>query len=242
MREYELGTWAEIPTPYATHIMMKAGFDFAIVDMEHGIIEYELAQNMVFTAHSVNKKIYIRVPAIEEPWILRALDTGCDGIVFPQVARAEDVKRIVQYSYFSPIGDRGFNPYIAAGNYHNVSKKYFKEENDRIKIAVILEGKEAFEQIDEILSFPQIDVIYIGQYDLSVALGIPGEIENPILLKIMDEIVQKSLAVDKKVGCMVHSASEAKKIISKGFQFVVYKVDTGILYDAVNGFVQDVKG
>lgn len=236
-----IGTWAEIPTPYATHIMSKAGLDFTILDMEHGIIGYELAQNMIFASHSENKYAYIRVPAIEEPWVLRALDTGCDGIVFPQITGTEDIEKIIDLSYFAPQGNRGFNPYITAGGYAGGKKDYFKTENDRIQIAIILEGRKAFDNLDDILKYSEIDIVYIGQYDLSVALGVPGDITHPTVLEVMNNAVKQIHKAQKRAGCMVHGVNEAKRYSEQGFDFIVYKVDSGILYQSVHDFVKEVK-
>lgn len=241
MNDVLIGTWAEIPTPYATHILSKAGLDFVIIDMEHGIIGFEQAQNMIFAAHSVKKAAYIRVPVIEEAWILRALDTGCDGIVFPQVSGIKDIEEIIRLSYFTPKGERGFNPYITAGGYAGGKKDYFETENARIKIAVILEGKEAFDHLDTILKYEEIDIIYIGQYDLSIALGVPGEVTHPLVLEKMRSAVSEICRSGKMAGCMVHSVNEAKEYIEQGFHFIVYKVDTGILFESVKGFVEGVK-
>ena len=114
-------------------------------------------------------------------------------------------------------------------------------ENKRVKLGIILEGKEAFDNLDTILQYKEIDVIYIGQYDLSMALGIPGDVTNSKVLKLMEETVKKVTRAGKKAGCMVHSVDEAKKIISEGFSFVVYKVDSGILFQCVDTFVKGVK-
>lgn len=235
-----LGTWAEIPSPYVTNVMAKAGFDFSIIDMEHGIIDFNIAQNMVFSAHAARKQVYIRVPAIEEAWVTRTLDTGCDGIVFPGVSSLEDVKEIVRLCCFTPDGERGFNPFVPAGDYHKVPSDYFKTENERIKIGIILEGKEVFNQLDDILSIPQIDILYIGQYDLSMALGVPGDVANPKVIDLMDYTVKKSNMAHKSVGCMVHSIQEADEAILKGFSFIVYKVDCDILFESVKSFVEGV--
>ena len=240
MKNIQIGTWAEIPTPYATNIMAKAGLDFSIIDMEHGVIDFELAQNMVFAAHSEGKKAFIRVPAIEEAWILRALDTGCDGMVFPQVSSMNDIDKIIEYSYFAPIGKRGFNPYISAGGYTSVDGEYFERENKRIQICVILEGKEVFDNLDRIVQYEEIDIVYIGQYDLSMALGIPGDVTNQAVLELMDKAVKVINDAGKSAGCMVHSVDEAKKIINQGFSFIVYKVDSGILFQCMNDFVKGV--
>lgn len=240
MKEIKIGTWAEIPSPYVTHIMMKAGFDFSIIDMEHGVVDFETTQNMIFAAHAEKKEAYVRVPAIDEAWILRTLDMGCDGMIFPQVSTTDQISKIITYSCFSPIGSRGFNPYIAAGGYGPVSKTYYSDENKRIKLGIILEGKEVFDKLDEILSFKEIDIFYIGQYDLSMALGVPGQIDHPLVLKYMDEAVKKIRKANKYAGCMVHSIEDAKNVINQGFQFIVYKVDTGILYTSINNFVKGV--
>lgn len=236
-----IGTWAEIPTPYTIDIMLKAGFDFTIIDMEHGIIDFETAQNMVFAAHGNQKEIYIRVPTIDESWILRAIDTGCDGIIFPQVTRREDIEKVVEYSRFAPIGKRGFNPYVTVGGYTGVSSDFFEKENKRLKIGIILEGKQAFDNIVEILRCPEIDIVYIGQYDLSVAMGVPGDVNHRTVLEIMENAVQKINKYGKMAGCMVHNKEDARKFIKQGFSFVVYKVDSGILYQSVYQFVRGIK-
>ena len=234
MKKIQLGTWAEIPAPYATNIMAKAGLDFSIIDMEHGVIDFELAQN------SEAKKAFIRVPAIEEVWVLRALDMGCDGIIFPQVSSINDIDKIIEYSYFAPVGKRGFNPYISAGGYSSVDNEYFDRENKRVQIGIILEGREIFESLERIVQYEEIDVIYIGQYDLSMALGIPGDVTNQVVLELMEKAVKVINQAGKSAGCMVHSIEEARKIIKQGFSFVVYKVDSGILFQSVNDFVKGV--
>lgn len=239
--EVRFGTWAEIPSAYVTNVMATAGFDFSIIDMEHGIIDFNIAQDMVFAAHAAKKQAYIRVPAIDEAWVTRTLDTGCDGIIFPQVSDISSVKKIVKLCCFPPLGERGFNPFVPAGKYHKVNSDYFEKENKRIKIGIILEGIDVFDQLNEILSIPSIDIFYIGQYDLSMALGVPGDVTNPEVLRIMSDTVNKVRNAGKSTGCMVHSIKEAKEVIKQGFSFIVYKVDCDILFECVNSFVEGIQ-
>ena len=107
---------------------------------------------------------------------------------------------------------------------------------------MILEGKDAFENIDHILSYSEINILYIGQYDLSMALGIPGKIDSPEVLQLMKVAVNKINKAGKQAGCMVHSIEEARKMIEYGFKFIAYQVDCGILFSAVNQFVSEVRG
>lgn len=241
MNEFMVGTWAEIPSPYVSNIMMKAGFDFSIIDMEHGIPDFEIIQNMIFASHAEGKQAFVRVPSIDEAWVLRTLDMGCDGMIFPKVSTVEQIERIIEYACFSPSGKRGFNPYITAGGYNAVASSYFENENKRISLGVILEGKDIFEKLDEILSYEQISIFYIGQYDLSMELGIPGQIDHPLLQEYMNSAVNKINKAGKNAGCMVHSVDEAKTMILQGFRFIVYKVDTAILFSSINEFVKGIR-
>ena len=238
---YMIGTWAEIPSPYVTDIMSKAGFDFTIVDMEHGIIDFETAQNMFFAARANHKKMFIRVPEIEESWILRCLDMGVDGIIFPGIETAEDVRKAVQLSRFRPAGSRGFNPYTSFGSYGAVGSDFLSAENKRVELGIIIESKAAVDKIDEILECDEIGLVYIGQYDLSVSMGIPGETANPDILRILDEVIKKIKAKGKKAGCMVHSVDECLATIGQGYEFIVYKVDTGILAGTIRDFTDGIR-
>ena len=239
--KFEIGTWAEIPSPYVTNIMSKAGFDFTIIDMEHGVTDFETAQNMIFAAKAEGKETFIRVPAIEESWILRCLDMGGDGLLFPQVSCKAQAEAAVKYAKFIPMGMRGFNPYTAFGGYGKVESDFFKKENDRVRLGVILESKEAFDNLEDILAVEGIEIFYMGQYDLSVSLGMPGETSNPILLDIMEKAVRKINARGKIAGCMIHSIDEGKMVMKQGFRYLVYKVDTGILLDAVRLVTGEIK-
>ena len=240
-KTHVLGTWAEIPTPYASNIIAKAGLDFQIIDMEHGVFDFELMQNMLFAIKSEGKKTFVRVPAIDEAYILRALDLGADGIIFPQVMNRSDIDAIVKYAKYSPVGEKGFNPYVYSGGYHAVGSSFFEEQNKKTCLGVILESKEAIEHIEEIVNNPYIDIYYIGQYDLSVSLGVAGDVNHPLVIEALDKAVCAINAQSKAAGCMVHSSEEAKKMIDAGYRYIVYKVDSGVLYSAFSSFVAEVE-
>ena len=240
MKKIEIGTWAEIPSAYVAHIMTDAGFDFIIIDLEHGVVDFETTQNMIFAVHSNRRQAFIRVPSIDEAWILRCLDMGCDGMIFPQVSSIGDIEKIISFSRFSPKGNRGFNPFIAAGKYQKVGDKYFESENKRIRLGVILEGREIFEQLDKVLAYEDIEILYIGQYDLSMALGIPGQISDKRVLDLMDRTVQAACDKGKTIGCMVHTSEEGREYIDRGFGFIAYQTDTSLLHERINKFAREV--
>ncbi len=236
-----LGTWSEIPSTYSANIISKAQLDFLILDMEHGVFNYDVMQNIVFAAESENSSIIVRVPRIDESMILRALDIGAEGIIVPGVETVEEVDEIVQYSKYAPIGKRGYNPYIKAGGYGKPNDNYFEEQNDKVIIGIILETQKGIANLEEILKNPYVDIVYIGQYDLSIDLGVPGDVSNSKVVEIVEKCVETATRFNKVVGCMVHSIEEAVALIDKGTRFIVYKSDSGVLYSSYNSFVSGVK-
>jgi 4-hydroxy-2-oxoheptanedioate aldolase len=238
--KYVLGTWSEIPTPYASNIIAKANMDFQIIDMEHGVFDFELSQNMIFAIKAENSASMVRVPSIDEAYILRALDIGADGIIFPGVESSEDILKIVKYCKYAPTGEKGFNPYVYTGGYKAVDKKFFSEKNNELVIGVIIESKEGLNNLEQIVQNAHIDIVYIGQYDLSVSLGVPGDVNNELVQEAIKCAVKTILKYNKVAGCMVHSAQEAKLMINNGLKFIVYKVDTAVLYQGFYNFQKEV--
>jgi 4-hydroxy-2-oxoheptanedioate aldolase len=237
---YLLGTWSDIPSSYASNIVAKAGIDFQIIDMEHGVFDFELAQNMVFAMKAEGSWAFLRVPAIDEAYALRALDIGVDGIIFPKVETCEDIDRIVQYCKYAPVGEKGFNPYVYTGGYNAVDKNFFEKKNSELVIGIILESKKALKNLATIVKNEHVDIIYIGQYDLSVSLGVPGDVNNELVLNALEYAVATINENKKVAGCMVHSAQEAKKMIKKGFKYIVYKVDSSVLYQGYSNLIKEV--
>ena len=111
------GVWCVIPSPEVINIISKSGLDFVIVDMEHGPMDYTIAQQMVISAHSENCNAIIRTPRNDESNILKSLDIGSDGIIIPHVNSIEDVEKCISYSKYPPIGNRGYTPYTRSGVY-----------------------------------------------------------------------------------------------------------------------------
>ncbi|MBU4445863.1 aldolase, partial [bacterium] len=173
--KFVLGTWCELPSPAAINVMAKSGLDFLIIDMEHSVMDFKIAQEMVMAAEVEGCDAIIRVPRNDESDILRALDAGAAGIIVPHIENVEDRKRVVKYSKFAPKGDRGFNPYIRAGGYSSVGVDYFRAQNEKILVGIIVEGKKAITDLDAIICDEGVDLVYIGTYDLSVALSVAGD-------------------------------------------------------------------
>ena len=236
------GPFMKFTDPAAVEIMGFAGFDFVIIDAEHGPISMQSAQNMIRSAETANITPIIRVSSNDEALILRALDIGAQGIEIPQINSKSQAIKAVKSVKYSPQGERGVCRYVRAANYSSMDKfEYFKSANEETMIIAHIEGVEGINNLDEILSVPGIDVIFIGPYDLSQSLGIPGEVNNPLVTERMKEVVLKCKENKVSVGTFVDDIKTAKFWVSLGVQYISFSVDVGILYNASKNIISKLK-
>jgi len=236
------GPFLKFTDPAIVEIIGFAGFDFVIIDAEHGPISMENAQNMIRAAESVNLTPIIRVGNNDEALILRALDIGAQGIEIPQINSKADAVRAVKSVKYSPQGERGVCRYVRAAKYSSMDKfKYFESANKETMIIAHIEGVEGIKNLDEILSVPGIDVVFIGPYDLSQSLGVPGEVNHPLVKEKMKEVVLKCKKNKVAIGTFADDIKTAKSWVSLGVQYMAFSVDVGILYEVSRGIVRQLK-
>lgn len=239
-----LGPFCKMTDAAVYEIAGLAGFDFAIIDMEHGPIGYETAQNLVRACELSGISPIIRVPANEPHVILRALDIGAHGVEVPEINCKADAQKLAEAARYYPKGNRGVCRFVRNADYSDLPKAaYFDQANERTLVIAHLEGKEGLENLDEIMEVDGIDVLFIGPYDLSQSLGIPGQTTHPKLIAAMEEIVSRAKAKGKQLGTFVESVEAAKRWREKGVAFLSYSVDVSFLMESfktvTNAFHQE---
>lgn len=209
-----------------------AGMDFAILDMEHGPISIQSMQNNIRAAQVSGILPVVRVPAITEEAIGKALDIGAAAVEIPQITTAEQAKEAVKLAKFSPLGERGVCRFVRAAHYSALDKaKYFEGANQTIVIAQI-EGQEAIDNLDDILAVEGVDIFFIGPYDLSQSLGVPGQVTHPLVVEAMNKIVKAAKERGAVVGTFTDSKETMEMWAKAGVQYISYSVDMGIFYEA----------
>lgn len=239
--ESVIGTWSIIPSTITTEIIASTGVDFIIIDAEHGPISFETAQNMAIACESKGVSPIMRVGTINEADILKALDIGVHCIQIPNVNTKEDVKKIVELTKYPPIGKRGFSPFTRAGGYSIENARTLTEEaNKNTMIAINIEGKEAIEDIDNILKIEALDIIFIGLFDLSKALGMPGDVDNPKVINYLKDLTNKINLSGKYAGTITTSKEKITEFLDIEIKYIVHLVDCEMLRnsyrDVVNHF------
>jgi 4-hydroxy-2-oxoheptanedioate aldolase len=220
--------WLAIPSAFSAETMAHQGWDTLTVDLQHGVVDYQMAVNM-FTAISTTQTVPMaRVPWLEPGIIMKVLDAGAYAVICPMVNTREDAQKLVAWTHYAPRGTRSFGP-IRALLYGGAD--YPTHANDTIVVFAMIETKQALDNLDDILSVEGLDAIYIGPADLSVALGCTptfDEVDKPVS-EAIDHILARAKA--RGVVAAIHNGTPeaALKRIEKGFQFVTIASDARLM-------------
>lgn len=226
-RKPVFGIFDNIASTSLAELLSRLGLDFVIIDTEHGPATFESTEEMIRAIEISGSFPIIRVPSRDRNYILKALDGGAYGIMVPIVESEEDVRQIIRWSKYYPIGERGLAFSTKAGGYSTIDKKeHLETSNNEIMIIIQIETKKGAENIDSILSSyaSQLDVVFIGLSDLSNSLGFPGQTNNPRVRKVAHEIINKC----KKVGIAVGTIISKKEEIDYWIQHDVLFITTTI--------------
>jgi 4-hydroxy-2-oxoheptanedioate aldolase len=226
--EAAVGTFAVLNSPDMIEILGITGFDFVILDCEHGPVSVENTVNLIRAAELRGITPIVRIPNAMESTILHVLDVGAHGIQVPQVNDVETAKKIVKYSKYSPEGNRGV-VFPRASDYGLTDLAgYFSHENKETMIVTHCENIECLKNLDEICEIPEIDVIFVGPYDMSQSLGVTGQVTHDSV----ENAIQKALEITKRHGkaCGIFAGcGETAKIrVEQGFQYVAIGLDISL--------------
>ena len=217
-----------------------SGFDFVILDMEHGHASYSELENLIRAALLANVVPIVRTSDSNEVSIAKPLDLGALGVQIPQVTSGCMAEACVRAARFFPMGNRGVCRFVRAANYSSMQREdYFRKANE-ILVIIQIEGKEAIQDIDNILKVDGIDIIFIGPYDLSQSLGVPGQVDHPMVKESMNEIVKRARSMGKLVGTFTDTIQSARMWKKAGIQYISYSVDVGIFTNACSQLVKEL--
>jgi len=228
-----IGIWNTLASPLLTEVMAHAGLDFQIIDLEHGPFILDQIHTHVSACERIPSCTpVVRVPVQDEWMILQAMDQGAHGVVVPHVSDRESAQRIALSTKYHPVGNRGFTPFSKAGGFNNKSTEvYVNTVNSEALTIVIVESKEGLDKLDEIVEVEGIDIIYFGAYDLSQALGHPGEVRHPDVIQAIKKGVDIVKSHGKFSGGFVpQSKDDVEWLLELGMKFITYEVDSSIMH------------
>lgn len=237
-----VGTILQYYSPEIIEIIAAAGYDYIIIDNEHSCATYEQTLNMLRTADSVGLPAMIRIPEITEDKIKKALDMGFSAIRIPTVSTVEEAKEIIRFAKFPPEGERGACPFVRANSYGaGGNKDYYARSNRDLVVAINIEGPEGIKNMEEIIALDGIDIINVGRVDLSVSLGVPGQVTHPMVEKVIRDVSDLCIKYGKCSGTYIERPEQAADYKDyQGITHFLTKTPESILLDAYHDFYQKV--
>jgi 4-hydroxy-2-oxoheptanedioate aldolase len=232
------GIWSLLNSQASVEISATSGLDFVILDSEHGSIGFREIEDLARAAAATGTEVYVRVSRVDPVEIQRVLDTGISGILVPQVRTKDDVLTVVAACRLAPDGTRGYNPFTRAGNYRGNATAVARQ-SDGLLVGILIENAQAIENLDEILSVDGLALVYVGVYDLSCALGVPGLVGHILVQQAVEAIRAKAVERGVAVGVMVDSRRGSKNLESGGMHFFVFKPDTTVLAEAIGKLLEE---
>lgn len=232
--ELTIGSWITIGHNAIAEIMVKAGFDWLTIDMEHSSITMTEAQSLIQVIDLAGCVPLVRVGANESYLIKRAMDAGAHGVIVPMVNTRADAERAVKAVRYPPYGNRGVGLARAQG-YGNSFQEY-KQWLEKYSVVIVqIEHIDAVNNLEEILKVEGVDAFIVGPYDLSGSMGLPGDFTNPQFIKALNRIKVVSARLNVIPGYHVIPCDfEAlRDKIDEGYLFLAHSLDTLFLIDAL---------
>ena len=219
-------------SPEIARTFAAAGFDYVFIDMEHGSYDLETAQDMIAAANGSGITPIVRVGELLYSLVARLLDSGAQGIILPRVEDPAMLAEALSWMRFPPVGKRGYGVNTTMIGYESRGFKEIIEHQNRNTLAVVqFETRLAMERADELLATPGMDIAMVGPADLSIALGIPGEFENPLLVSTVERLIAQCNRHGVVPGIQTRSTAMAKAWVERGMRFVGAGAEHALLLD-----------
>lgn len=236
-----IGPFSKLSDPAVIEVLGFAGFDFVILDMEHGPTSLESLQGLIRAAELSGIAPIVRIPEGDPGMISRVLDIGAAGVQVPQVSTAEQVKEVVRLARFAPTGERGVCRFVRAAGYSSMEKADYFRESDEAFIVIQIEGSEALRNLKAMLDVQGPDIVFIGPYDLSQSLGVPGQVDHPLVVEKTKQIIAACAERGIAAGNFTEKPESTHNWMNQGLRYMSFSVDVGLLYEGCRRIVSNLK-
>jgi len=226
-----LAAWCGLPDPAVAGLLAREGFDAVVIDMQHGAIDFAAAIKAIPLVAAAGKPAIPRIPVGEFATASRLLDAGAAAVIAPMINSVEDARRFGGFMKYPPLGQRSWGPHAALTLSGLGPADYFAQANGMTLAFAMIETREALADLDGILAAPEIDGIFIGPSDLSIALsdGAENNPTGPTVTAAIDHALARTKAAGKFAGIFGLSGEQGGALARKGFDLVSIGTDTGFL-------------
>jgi 4-hydroxy-2-oxoheptanedioate aldolase len=238
-----LNGWLSIANAFTAEILAEQGYDSLTIDLQHGVIDYQAAVGMLQAMRASDVTALVRVPWLDPAAIMKVLDAGAYGVICPMINNRAEAAELVSYVRYPPSGTRSLGPTRA--NF-SAGSNYAAEADDNILCFAMIETAEAFRNVEEIVSTPGLDGVYIGPADLT--LGLTGkrypvgfDREEPEMVDAIQTILAKAHKAGIRAALHCGTPSYAAKAVGWGFDLVTLPNDVRLLASAASASVAEAR-
>lgn len=235
------GCWLNLGSSLTAEIVGLAGFDWVLIDLEHGAGSEKDILFQLQALESTPTATIVRVESAEHARISRALDMGADGVMCPKIKTVEDAKAVIKGMYYPPFGNRGVAKMVRATGFGINFDQYYAESKENILGVIQIETVESLNHLDEIAALDGVDVLFIGPADLSMELGIFGQFNNPIFLEAVTNIVAAADKAGKATGILFFNPDDYKKYHDMGIRFIACGADATFVADGARAMAKKLR-
>ena len=223
------GTFCNLGSAITTEIAGRAGFDWLLLDLEHGAGDQSELMHQLQAAGAADTPALVRI-AWNEPWrFKRVLDAGAAGVMVPWVSTPEEARAAADAMRYFPDGVRGAATLIRANGFSRNRDEYLAAANDNLLTVVQIETRLAVDNAAAIAAVDGVDVLFVGPFDLSIGLGIRGQFDHPRLTAALETVVAGARAAGKAAGILLQRTDQVAATVERGFTFIAIGSDAGLV-------------
>lgn len=239
-----LGTWLNSGSPIIAEVLAQCGFDFVCVDAEHSAVDLPQTQQLfqAIKSGAPDCAAVVRLHGVDYSLVKRYLDAGARGVICPLINTRTDAELLVSAVKYPPVGNRGVG--FCRGNAYGARlDDEFMRANDEIMAAVQIEHTIGASNIEQIVSVPGVDAVFIGPYDLSASMGLTGQFQHPEYLKVRNRIL--AVCRERSIPVGIHvvqpSPQELRERYEEGYRLLAYSLDITMLQHLAHKGVQEFR-
>ena len=227
-------------SPGIPYVIKNSGCEFVIYDMEHGGLTLDKFKELSLISKGIGLNPMIRIPEINYNYISRSLDLGANGIMIPMVNDHKEALEIVKYSKYPPLGKRGAGFGFAHNEYRKENPIDVMEYANKTLINIIqIENESGLENVEKIAKIDDVDCLWVGHFDLSNFLGVPGQFGSKLYLDAINKIVKVGKRYQKSLGIMVSTKQEMNFYSDLGFNVIAVGTEMNLLTDKISNLIEN---
>ncbi|MFO8089116.1 MAG: aldolase/citrate lyase family protein [Desulfatiglandaceae bacterium] len=236
-REFMAGSWCNLGSPITVEMAARAGFDWILIDQEHGPGDNMTLLHQIQAADAGSAPVIVRIAWNEMPRFKRVLDLGAAGVMVPYVQTPQEAADVASFMRYPPEGVRGVASSPRATGFGPDFPEYFDAANRNLLTVVQVETAKAVENLEAIASVPGVDVLFVGPLDLSISLQKPGRFNDPDFISVLKNISAVVKSAGKAAGILLPGLSELPLAVELGFTFVAVGTDGGTVTAGMKEYI-----